>query len=314
MRSQLNYAATSFPGYAEFNAEFDDESDEFDKEFFESEMESGWMGEISRSSADYIRWVQQSLNKVMGLQLAEDGRSGVQTRSAVRSFQQRSGLSADGDVGPQTEAALIKAGASPPPGSPASAGGSIYSSLSTGIGSAFDATGAFFNQLWTTATGGFRPIPVEVPGGGRIKNITPPASADLVLVAGVGGKRVPLHRLAAAAWQALVAAARSDGLASPLLLPTSGFRDPETQRRLWEDALKKYGSPEKARKWVAPPGGSPHQSGRAIDFHLGGRNNSENVTALRGLPAYHWMVQNAQRFGFYPYTTEPWHWEYNPPA
>jgi peptidoglycan hydrolase-like protein with peptidoglycan-binding domain len=76
-----------------------------------------WEGEVNRSSGDYIRWVQQSLNRIMGLRLAVDGISGAQTRSAVRSFQQQRGLTVDGIVGPQTEQALIAAGAGNPPGS-----------------------------------------------------------------------------------------------------------------------------------------------------------------------------------------------------
>jgi LAS superfamily LD-carboxypeptidase LdcB len=135
----------------------------------------------------------------------------------------------------------------------------------------------------------------------------------VIEVKGVGGRRVHLHQLAAQAWRALVEAARSDGIARPLLLPTSGFRDPGRQRRLWEDAVRRYGSPKEARKWVAPPGTSAHQSGRAIDFHLGGANDSRNVANLRRLPAYRWLVENAVCFGFYPYEREPWHWEYNPP-
>jgi LAS superfamily LD-carboxypeptidase LdcB len=78
--------------------------------------------------------------------------------------------------------------------------------------------------------------------------------------------------------------------------------------------LQKYGSPSEARKWVAPPGGSAHQSGRAIDLYLGSSNDSRNVARLRRTPAYQWMVKNARRFGFYPYEREPWHWEYNPPS
>jgi hypothetical protein len=140
-----------------------------------------------------------------------------------------------------------------------------------------------------------------------------PATRDIVPVRGVSGP-VPLHRLAAQAWTALVAAARADGIAEPLLLPVSGYRSGEHQQRLWAAALARYGSPEVARRWVAPPGGSAHQSGRAIDFHLGGRNDSANVGRLRTLPAYRWLAANAQRFGFYPYEAEPWHWEYNPPA
>jgi hypothetical protein len=161
---------------------------------------------------------------------------------------------------------------------------------------------------------GFTPTPVENPGGGRVRDHTPPAQDQIVVVTGVGGKRIPLHRLAASAWQALVSAARRDGIAAPLLLPGSGFRDPALQERLWRNALQRYGSPEEARKWVAPPGTSAHQTGRAIDFYLGGKIDSRNVAHLRTLPAYRWLVANAKRFGFYPYEREPWHWEYNPPA
>ena len=123
-----------------------------------------------------------------------------------------------------------------------------------------------------------------------------------------------MHRLAGQAWQALVNAARADGVADPLLLPVSGYRSPEHQAKLWRAALERYGSAEEARRWVAPPGGSAHQSGRAIDFYLGSRNSSANVGALRSLPAHGWLATNTAHFGFYPYSAEPWHWEYNPPA
>jgi hypothetical protein len=71
---------------------------------------------LSRSSRDYIKWVQQSLNKLLALSLAVDGVSGVQTKSAIRTFQSRQGLTVDGSVGPITEAALLRAGAAPIPG------------------------------------------------------------------------------------------------------------------------------------------------------------------------------------------------------
>ena len=87
----------------------------YDPEAHETEFE--WTDEVSRGGRDYVRWLQQSLNKILGLRLAVDGDAGTQTRSAVRSFQQRNGLKADGIVGAQTEAALVRAGASPPPAS-----------------------------------------------------------------------------------------------------------------------------------------------------------------------------------------------------
>lgn len=84
---------------------------------FDREASYELLGEISRSSAAYVQWVQLSLNKILSLQLKVDGISGTQTRSAIRSFQRKRGLKVDGIVGPQTEAALIAAGASRPPGS-----------------------------------------------------------------------------------------------------------------------------------------------------------------------------------------------------
>jgi hypothetical protein len=165
----------------------------------------------------------------------------------------------------------------------------------------------------TVSAQGFVPVAVERPGGGRIKNNRDPAPADVEQVQGYG-KKVPLHRLAAAAWRALVADARSAGLAAPLLLPVSGYRSSAHQARLFANAKKKYGSAQAAGRWVAPPGRSAHQSGRAIDFYLGGSNSSANVEALRRTPAYRWLAQNAVRYGFYPYPDEPWHWEYNPPG
>jgi hypothetical protein len=69
------------------------------------------------------------------------------------------------------------------------------------------------------------------------------------------------------------------------------------------------------RKGTAPPGSSPHHTGRAIDIHVGGRiaRAEANVAYQRRQPAYEWLVCNAKRFGFYPYSVEPWHWEHNPP-
>jgi peptidoglycan hydrolase-like protein with peptidoglycan-binding domain len=65
-----------------------------------------WETEVDRKSRDYIKWVQQSLNQIMGLRLAVDGNLGPRTRSAIRSFQEKNGLSPDGVVGERTEAAL----------------------------------------------------------------------------------------------------------------------------------------------------------------------------------------------------------------
>src|SRR5713226_4583617 len=72
--------------------------------------------EVDRRSPAYIRWVQESLNRIIGSGLVTDGVMGPHTRNAARAFQGQRGLVADGVVGPRTEAALVAAGASPPPG------------------------------------------------------------------------------------------------------------------------------------------------------------------------------------------------------
>jgi Putative peptidoglycan binding domain/Extensin-like protein C-terminus len=69
-----------------------------------------------RTSAAYIRWLQDALNTVIDAGLAVDGITGPRTNSALRLFQQRHGLNPDGVPGPVTERALMSAGAAPPPG------------------------------------------------------------------------------------------------------------------------------------------------------------------------------------------------------
>jgi Putative peptidoglycan binding domain len=88
--------------------EFEAIINEFEEELH-PEMEFELLQEVkpsSRKSSQYIKWVQSALNQVMGLHLAVDGRMGRTTRSAIRSFQKKMGLSADGIAGPKTEVAL----------------------------------------------------------------------------------------------------------------------------------------------------------------------------------------------------------------
>lgn len=78
----------------------------------------------------------------------------------------------------------------------------------------------------------------------------------------------------------------------------SGFRSFERQSQLWADALKKYGSPEAARRWVAPPGKSQHNAGQAADLGFGTGEARE------------WFHANAEKFGLaFPMAHEPWHVE-----
>jgi hypothetical protein len=78
----------------------------------------------------------------------------------------------------------------------------------------------------------------------------------------------------------------------------SAYRSPERQAQLWQEALAKYGSPEAARKWVAPPGRSNHNHGLAIDMKYGSD------------AARDWFHANAPQYGLaLPLNNEPWHVE-----
>ena len=63
-------------------------------------------------ASEYVFWVQECLNRTLGLRLPVDGIMGRQTRSALRAFQAQWGLPVSGLVGPDTEAALKSAAAS----------------------------------------------------------------------------------------------------------------------------------------------------------------------------------------------------------
>lgn len=58
---------------------------------------------------EYIRWVQSSLNQVMGANLPISGLMNPESREALRRFQQQRGLPPDGIAGPDSQRALLDA-------------------------------------------------------------------------------------------------------------------------------------------------------------------------------------------------------------
>ena len=82
---------------------------------------------------------------------------------------------------------------------------------------------------------------------------------------------------------------------------TSGWRSPEYQDRLLEEAVTKYGSREEAARWVASSKTSAHVSGDAVD--------------IGGFEAMLWMKTNGPAYGLCQiYDNEPWHFELRPEA
>ena len=64
--------------------------------------------------SECIRWVQSTLNRILGMKLPLNGVLTPATRSAVRSFQERENLLVTGIVGPDTERVIIaRSGQSP---------------------------------------------------------------------------------------------------------------------------------------------------------------------------------------------------------
>lgn len=67
---------------------------------------------VERGS-EYVRWVQSSLNQLLGLRLPITGVMNAAARSALRTFQGQQNLPVDGIAGPETRKALVEAKAKP---------------------------------------------------------------------------------------------------------------------------------------------------------------------------------------------------------
>jgi D-alanyl-D-alanine carboxypeptidase len=81
----------------------------------------------------------------------------------------------------------------------------------------------------------------------------------------------------------------------------SGWRSPEYEEQLLDEAVLKYGSEEEAARWVATPNTSAHVSGDAVDI------GPFDATA--------WLSEHGAEYGLCQiYSNEPWHYELRPEA
>lgn len=96
-----------------------------------------------------------------------------------------------------------------------------------------------------------------------------------------------------AAWAQAERAARNEGVR---LRITSGYRSAEQQRYLWNEAIKQYGTAQRASAWVLPPNKSQHVQGIAIDV--------DRETAR-------WLSMHGARYHLcQAYRNEWWHYAY----
>lgn len=79
----------------------------FEPEPFSWPLLPEWGSEATRSTHDFIRWVQSSLNQVLGLRRSVNGVMNRATHDALRDFQKQEGLPVDGIAGSETEMALV---------------------------------------------------------------------------------------------------------------------------------------------------------------------------------------------------------------
>ncbi|NBR39037.1 MAG: hypothetical protein EBT93_06405 [Alphaproteobacteria bacterium] len=97
--------------------------------------------------------------------------------------------------------------------------------------------------------------------------------------------------------------AAKEELGPDALRITSAYRSPELQGQLYQEALKKYGTPEETRRWVAPAGRSQHNFGTAVDF----ANLEGQLLRDPNSPEAKWLKANAAKFGLaVPLSNEPW--------
>jgi D-alanyl-D-alanine carboxypeptidase len=84
-------------------------------------------------------------------------------------------------------------------------------------------------------------------------------------------------------------------------LVDSGWRSPEYQEHLLQEAVLEYGSEEEAARWVATPDTSAHVSGDAVDI------GPSDASA--------WLSEHGAAYGLCQiYGNEPWHFELRPEA
>jgi hypothetical protein len=101
--------------------------------------------------------------------------------------------------------------------------------------------------------------------------------------------------------RALRRAARDAARYRVEIVINSGWRSPKYQERLLRQAVWKYGSEEKAARWVASADTSSHVSGHAVDI------GPSRATA--------WLSKHGAKYGLCRiYRNEPWHYELRPEA
>lgn len=138
-------------------------------------------------------------------------------------------------------------------------------------------------------------LPTRVPGsGGRAVGTTDGKVPDGVTI--FDDHYAAVTRLDPSLLGALRDAAtdaKGDGIT---LFVNSGWRSRTYQEELFAEAVTKYGSQAQAARWVARPGTSVHEAGKAVD--------------IGGSAADAWLAAHGAAYGLCQiYRNEAWHYE-----
>jgi len=171
--------------------------------------------------------------------------------------------------------------------------------------------GALAVQQWLAAassaadhaTAGSGPVS---PGSAPVGSVLAPSEADGVILDGheltvFDVDKEAVKNLDPALLDALQRAATDAVGAGVEFRMNSGWRSPELQQHMLENAVDDYGSMGEAARWVATPETSAHVSGDAVD--------------LGPWSALDWLVQHGSDYGLCQiYGNEAWHYELRPDA
>jgi LAS superfamily LD-carboxypeptidase LdcB len=126
-----------------------------------------------------------------------------------------------------------------------------------------------------------------------------------------------LNKYAAESFERIREDAKKDGINLVILAGRgAAFR---------EKAASDTGCERAGNRWAVACFPNSHNLGLAVDLKMSygnqvyeeattlGTYGMQNVVDMRQSPVHKWLFLNAAKYNWYPYTHEPWHWEYNPP-
>jgi zinc D-Ala-D-Ala carboxypeptidase len=162
------------------------------------------------------------------------------------------------------------------------------------------AVAAALGSQWPASSSSTAASPIDIPRDGHRgalgapEDVGPTPRRSRTAIRGVGN----LDPALAGALRRAATDAASDGVE---FYVKSGWRSPEYQQQLLDEAISKYGSEAEAARWVATPETSPHVSGDAVDI------GPSAATA--------WLSEHGADYGLCQiYGNEPWHFELRPEA